>query len=321
MKRLFATILAITLLFSTVIPAIADNGGGGGGAAYLKMGTGARPLALGGAFTALAEGAAATYYNPAGLGMLKMREMETMHAVLTLDRNLDYFAYAQPIKNKKIGGVLSFGWIKYGVDGIPETRIYNAGDVIPAGQAIGDPILDAGGNVRVFSYFEDVENAYTLAYGKQMREKVYAGAAVNFYTHKLFNNKADGMGLDLGVLWLANERSKIGLTVKHLGAELKWDTASARKDDIPVSTVLGATYKIRKNIEAALDLEKTGDEDLRPHLGIEGWVNKNLALRAGLDKDNLTLGLGFKNKEWCFDYGFADQDLGDVHRVSATKRF
>ena len=321
MKRIFITIFVIAVLFSSGIALYASSDGGGGAAAYLNMGIGARPLALGGAYTAMAEGASATYYNPAALGFINSKEFETMHAVLTLDRNLDYFSYAQPINRNKFKGGLSFGWIRYGVDGIPETRVYKVGDVIPAGQAVGDPILDLSGNVKVFSYFEDVENAYTLAYGTKFKKKVFLGFALNYYTHDLFNNSADGFGIDLGVLWKANKRSNIGLTVKHIGGELEWDTSTSRKDNIPVSTTLGASYKVRENITTTVDLEKTGDENLRTHIGVEGYVNSNLALRAGLDKDNITLGIGFKSNDWVFDYAYADKDLGDVHRVSAGRKF
>ena len=37
------------------------------GAAFLKIGTGARPEAMGGAYTALADDVSALHYNPAGL--------------------------------------------------------------------------------------------------------------------------------------------------------------------------------------------------------------------------------------------------------------
>jgi hypothetical protein len=321
MKRILVFVIMMTLLASLNTQVAADTDGGGGAAAYLKMGIGARPLALGEAYTALASGASSTYYNPAALGLAENREFETMHAVLTLDRNLDYFSYAQPISRGKFKGGISFGWIRYGVDEIPETRVYKAGDVIPAGSSVGDPILDAAGNVKVFSYFEDTENAYTLAYGTKLTPKLYGGLSLNYYTHDLFNNDADGYGLDLGFLWKSDERTNIALTIKHLGAELEWDTASSRKDNIQTTTTLGAAYKVRKNITAVVDIEKTGDENIRTHLGVEGWVTNTLALRAGLNKDNISLGIGFKSGDWTFDYAYSDQDLGDVHRISAGRKF
>lgn len=312
MKRLIVTALALTL-FAVAGPAFAETGAGGGAGAYLKMGIGARPLALGGAYAGLAEGPAATYYNPAGLGVLRTREVDTMHAVLTLDRSLDYFAYAHPLdrKGSKLKGTVAIGWVRYGVDGIPETRV----------DALGAPILDVSGNVQVFSYFKDVEDTLTLAYGRELDSKVSVGAALSRHTHELFNNAADGFGLDLGGLWKATSRATVGASIKNLGATMKWDTASGRKDRIPVSSTLGCAYKLRHNINVLTDLEKTGDEGLRSHLGVEGWVNKRLALRGGLDKSDLSLGLGFKTGDWAFDYAFADRDLGDVHRISGSRKF
>ena len=43
------------------------------GAAFLKIGTGARPAALGGAYTALADDVNAIYYNPGALARLQRR--------------------------------------------------------------------------------------------------------------------------------------------------------------------------------------------------------------------------------------------------------
>lgn len=310
MKRLILCAL-LTCLALLPAPALAETGAGGGAGAYLKMGIGARPLALGGAFAGLAEGPSALYYNPAGLAHQATREVDTMHAMLTLDRSLDAFAYAHPLAKAGKPGTLALGWVRYGVDGIPETRVNGA----------GAPILDAAGNVQVFSYFEDVEQTITLGYGRPYDEKLSWGAALSRHTHELFNASADGFGLDLGLLYKANARATVGASIKNAGAIMKWDTASGRKDRIPTTSTIGCAYKIRPNLTALVDLEKTGDEEIRSHVGVEGFVNKRLALRGGLDKTDLSLGAGFREGGWAFDYAFADRDLGDVHRVSASKKF
>ncbi|MBI5244034.1 MAG: UPF0164 family protein, partial [Elusimicrobia bacterium] len=45
------------------------------GAAFLKIGTGARAEAMGGAYTAIADDVNALYYNPGGLAALKKSEL------------------------------------------------------------------------------------------------------------------------------------------------------------------------------------------------------------------------------------------------------
>jgi hypothetical protein len=49
-------------------------------AAFLDTGVGARALAMGGAFVAVADDATAAYWNPAGLAQLGSREFTLMHA-------------------------------------------------------------------------------------------------------------------------------------------------------------------------------------------------------------------------------------------------
>ena len=321
MKRLIATALLLSLL--TAGPAHAGSAAGGGAGAYLKMGIGARPLALGGAYVGLAEGPAALLYNPAGLARQATREVDTMHAMLTLDRSLDYVAYAHPLRKGKNPGTLALGYVRYGVDGIPETRVYDATNVTP-GNLVGDPItVDGvkGSAVKVFGYFEDVEDTLTLGYGRPFDEKLSFGLALARHTHDLFNNSADGFGLDLGLLYKANPRATVGAALRNAGAVMEWDTASGRKDRIPVTSVVGCAYRIRPNLTALVDLEKTGEEDLRSHVGVEGQVNRRLVLRGGLDNSELSLGAGFRDGGWAFDYAFADRELGDVHRVSASRKF
>lgn len=309
MKRLILCLILAGLILAPVA-AHAETGAGGGAGAYLKMGIGARQLALGGAFIGLAEGPSSLYYNPAGLARQATREVDTMHAVLTLDRSLDSFAYAHPLAKAKKPGTLALGWVRYGVDGIPETRVDNA----------GNPILQ-NGNVQVFSYFEDVEQTVTLGYGRPFNEKLSWGAALSRHTHKLFTNSADGFGLDLGLLYTVSDRSTVGAALRNAGAVMKWDTASGRKDRIPATAALGCAYKIRPTLTALVDLEKTGDEEIRSRVGVEGQLTRRFALRGGLDKTDLSLGAGFREGGWAFDYAFADRDLGDVHRVSASRKF
>ncbi|MBI4062852.1 MAG: UPF0164 family protein, partial [Elusimicrobia bacterium] len=49
------------------------------GFSFLKIGVGARPIGLGSAYTAMANDATAIYWNPAGLGAIKKRELSAMH--------------------------------------------------------------------------------------------------------------------------------------------------------------------------------------------------------------------------------------------------
>ena len=65
---------------------------------FLSLGTGARAIAMGRAFTAIADDATAVYWNPAGLGQLdKLDVLFTQRFNNVFDTNLFSLAVAYPI--------------------------------------------------------------------------------------------------------------------------------------------------------------------------------------------------------------------------------
>ncbi len=74
MKRI---IVLVSLLI--VINNVEAKGPGKIGATFLKLGVGAKPVAMGGAFCAVADESSAIYWNPAGLAFLKDRELSFTH--------------------------------------------------------------------------------------------------------------------------------------------------------------------------------------------------------------------------------------------------
>lgn len=71
MLRSLKTVLLLTFLFSTQVFAQ--------GAVFLLIYPGARAVGMGGGFTAVADNASATYYNPAGLGFQKEVDIYLCH--------------------------------------------------------------------------------------------------------------------------------------------------------------------------------------------------------------------------------------------------
>src|SRR5947209_2338284 len=65
-----------------------------------NIGAGARSMAMGSAFTGLADDASAPYFNPAGMAFLDENQLMIMHAPLYLDSNYNYFSSANPLGDK-----------------------------------------------------------------------------------------------------------------------------------------------------------------------------------------------------------------------------
>jgi hypothetical protein len=101
-----------------------DAGRGGQAGAFLRLGAGARAMAMGGGTSALADDATAGYYNPAGLAFLEGKHVGFTLNSMALDRTLSCAGYAQ-----------SFGTTR------TETRNYRP-DFGPIGEHDTDPETD-----------------------------------------------------------------------------------------------------------------------------------------------------------------------------------
>jgi len=326
MKTVFKLILLISLLAGTVSPANADSAGQAG--AFLKMGVGARALGMGSAFTAVADDSTAAFWNPAGLALLQKSEASFMHANLSLDRKYNFFNYAHVLKDKdgKSKGVAALSYIRFGIDGIPETRMANRrtdGLALVGDEPATDPdgAYTAGKNVYIFDYFEDSETCTFGTYARRLAERFYGGVNLKSIRQSLFTNSADSWGLDLGFMYKPSEKGSVGLSIRDIGETLEWDTASGHSDRVPVTTTLGVAYKPRSNVTLAADVNKVQDLNAKFRAGAEVWLKDYAALRLGSQSGDLTLGASFKVETWRFDYSYVDETLGEAHRISASKQF
>ncbi len=310
MKKVVKALLIAALGIGAVAPIYAAESAGQAGA-YLKMGVGARALGMGSAFTAVANDSTAAFWNPAGLAKLKKHEASFMHANLTDDRDYNFFNYAHVLNGKdgKSNGTLALSHINFGIDGIPETREDNN----------GNPELDPNGNVKIYSYFEDKETNTFISYGRAVTDKFYAGLNLKYLKHSLFNKKADTMGLDFGFMYDYSDKTTLGLSIRDLGESMDWNTG--HKDDVPVTTTFGVAHQCNDKLLVAADLNKVKDMDVKFFCGAEYQIHDNVSLRVGSHDSDLTLGASFKLDTWRFDYSYADETLGDAHRISASKSF
>ncbi|MFZ2960773.1 MAG: PorV/PorQ family protein [Candidatus Ozemobacteraceae bacterium] len=319
MKTVSRIILLTFIFAAAVMPIFAESAGQAG--AFLKMGVGARALGMGSAFTAIADDSTAAFWNPAGLALLEKPEASFMHANLTLDRSYNFFTYAHVLKDSagKSKGTVAISHMRFGVDGIPETRESSNAVGQPATRADGSYV--AGENVYIFSYFDDTETNTFGTYARKLADKFYGGVNVKSLKQSLFTNSADSWGLDLGFLYEATKKSTFGLSIRDIGESLAWNTPSGQKDRIPVTTTFGTAFKPNDRLTLALDLNKVQDMDAKFRAGAEYWFKDLAALRLGSQAGDLTLGASFKLQSWRFDYSYVDETLGAAHRISALVRF
>ena len=142
------------------------------GASFLKVGVGARELALGSAASSLTEGAGAVNWNPARLAGLKRRDLSASYNMLFVDESQGFVGYAAPLGDDM--GVFGAGVNYLTVSDIekrtgdtdnPISKFSNNNTAVTLSYARPDviPGLAVGGNLKYIQQKLDTQNDKALA--------------------------------------------------------------------------------------------------------------------------------------------------------------
>lgn len=306
MKNL--ALVAGLLLTPSGLPLAALNSG----ASFLKIGTGARPAALGGAYTAIAGDVDAMYYNPSGLAQLSRREIGATHAEWLLGTRFDFIGFAQPTA--------------HGTFGLGVTRLASGGQE------------GRDGNRQATGGFEAADTAYTLSYSRKLpdRRSSSAGANLKLLRSEIGGYSAQTVAVDLGVQHrLSDKPLSLGAAVLNIGQGMKF---MEQRDPLPLTLSIGGAYRIAGPLNVAVDVSRE-IHDQRTDIGIgtEYALLPSFALRMGYASQHtgragdsgalgtfggLGAGLGISRKSYRIDYTFIPLgDLGSVQRLSLGARF
>jgi hypothetical protein len=286
--------IALLIAFLTVmIPAVANGASENGGqpAAIRDLKIGGRASAMGGAYTAIADGGMGHMYNPAGLAQSHMYEFAFSYRAMHVDRRLGYASIAIPAKEE---ARLALNWLYAGSPDL-ESRD-EMGLVIP------------GENIS-FN-----ENLIGVTFAKRFIPELMVGGKVFYIQNNVAGVTAYTVGVDLGVLTKLDIRRtflypmfpllQMGLTAENLGASYRWttqdywqshgrETGSVVDEAFPVNFRLGAGLVQPEKYLVSADAEVNTASQFKSHFGGEYTINRTLALRAGLDNLHPTFGAGF----------------------------
>ncbi|MCI0495985.1 PorV/PorQ family protein [candidate division KSB1 bacterium] len=293
MNKLNIKLLLLGLfLFAFIKDVPADDGIFAG--AFLRMGLGARANAMGGAFTGVAEGAVAAYYNPAGIPFLEKREIMLSYRFLSLDRNFNYIGFATGVRPKveegsnelALNGGLALSWIHAGVDNIDGR--------------------DFAGNH--YQNFSNSEHAFALSFGVMPIKNKLAIGLTGRVLYNRFPDMGDenatisdtGLGVDLGVLIKPLPYLSVGFVIKNINAKYSWKTDKLWEKDIDKIDRFPQTFRGGIALRypypwllLAADIEKNNQQDLKYFIGTEALLLDQFAARAGLNNGSPTLGGGY----------------------------
>ena len=291
MKRITGIALALIMVLSALV--VAD---GIGAFSAFKTGVGARALAMGGAFVAVADDATAALWNPAGLAQLADTRLAGMSTDL----------FGMGITHQYVGAVTTFanlgiglGWERAAIDG----QIVDGA---------GDP-----GNA-----FTWVEQAIVGSLATNVMDIAMVGANVKYYlADSGLGDSGSGFGFDLGLLVSLGDMFVIGVNAMDLaGSSIAWDGGA--KDVVSGLYKAGLAVKLADGqFILAADVDFDGSDLGDMHVGMEFQLIDELALRAGVamaDETIITVGAGINVAGLYVDAAYTfDETLGNTLFLSA----
>jgi len=243
--------MALLLVLSAI--AVAD---GSGAFSAFKSGIGARALAMGGAFVAVANDATASLWNPAGLALLDDTRLAGMSTDL----------YGLGITHQYVGAVTTFANLGIGL-GWERASI--------AGQ-----LIDGGELGAAFTW---VEQALIGSLATNVMDIAMVGANVKYYmADSGLGDSASGFGFDLGLLVSLGDMFVIGVNAMDLGGTpIDWDGGAT--DVVSGLYKAGLAMKLADDkLVLAADVDFDGLALGDTHVGVEFQLIDELALRGGV---------------------------------------
>jgi hypothetical protein len=319
------------------------------GANFLEIGVGARARALGDAFTGLASGITATYWNPAGLGSTERFSIGYTYSPLygDLDINHQFAAVALPL----FGGALGASYIRLDSGDIPRTDEVNPG----------------GGNATTGDTFNFIAQAMGVHYGRRLTDRLQVGASARYVTEGISQASIGWWSLDFGTMFSTGLYGiTLGAAIQNIGPSARYEGGQITRritsdQETPFSLpvrykttpyTLPTTFRFsvvsslvggpdglfsqggKSDFKLALDLNDAVDTDIQLSVGGEYSFNRIIFLRVGkkfvneaYDNDfrsfshALSFGGGFRLPvfgSWmAFDYAYSNMgELQNVHAFS-----
>ena len=297
-KILLFTIISFTTLFA--------QSAGNSGLSFLKLGFGARNIAMGDAGASAAHDVTALFYNPANLAGNYDNQLMLMHN-----------EWIQGVKSEILGA-------KTVIFGLPVAAGFNVttiNDIQIRTRATTEP--DATFNANYFFG--------SLSTGFNITSNVAAGFTVKYLYEGLYTDEATGWGFDLGAHYKTDiEGLSAVAVVKNLGSMNKLKN---EKTKLPTQINIGPAYTFDLPggdfaVTAAAEyLKYTAETGSHLNAGAELVYHKLIALRggyqSGYESKNFSGGLGLMWGNLNFDYAFSpfQYGLGVGHSISLSFKF
>jgi len=331
-------LLALLIVLVAAQPSMATTKVGTSAAQFLKIGVGCRAAALGGAYVALADDAAALQWNPAGLARLGSNELMLMHTQWLADTDFNFGGVVVRLGGNALG--ISLTALNYG-----EWEVTTVDEPEGTGE-----IMEAS------------DIALAGSYARNLTDRFSFGFSVKYIRQSIWHMNATSFAFDVGTLFITQfNQMRLGMSMSNFGTKMKMEgkdtrvfhdvdpgltghneaiTAFLETDswDLPLNFRVGMAMDLMDTgpmrWTVAVDAVHPNDNDEAVNLGSELMWNDLIALRGGYkalgrkdSEEGLTFGGGLHYPltgatTVKIDYAYADWGRLDyVHRFSMGLAF
>lgn len=340
MKKILLLLLVLFFCSESALQAQRVTKVGTTAAKFLSIPVGSRALALGGAYTAIANDATAIYWNPGGIAQVENQQVFVMHSDWLADINYDYFA-------------MVFNGGAMGNFGLSVTAInYGDMDVTTEDQPEGT------GETFGSSSF-----AFGATFGRRITNTFMIGGSVKYVLEKIWSSSASGLAVDVGTIFDTPFYGiKFGTSISNFGTKMQisGDNLLVRKDidpftsgnnedvnavlqtdqfELPLNLRIGLARDINFNeqnrLTLSVDAIYPNDNQQHMNVGVEyAAFDEKIFLRGGYraifqdeSQEEYVFGAGLRQKfagnlQVSLDYAFQSWALlENVHQYSLIINF
>lgn len=310
MKNLI-TKTVVVIITAVILTNYLFSASGTTAVAFLKISPSARASGMAEAFTGVADDSYAIWYNPAGIAKINKLSIGGCYGMMFEGLGFQYVSVVYPLGGKQgvVGGSImmdDYGSIK-GYDSLGnETKSYSAKDT-----------------------------AITAAYAMTIQQGLLVGAAAKLVQSTIESKSNSVVSLDIGVLYIMDVNTTLGLGIKNIMGNLKYDEESVK---LPMLIKAGvgynaghiASYQDKLVIVADVtnDAEvgtiiQPGVEYTYPMSGTELIIRAGYKTGGGPSGSGLTAGASLKlQQRYRIDVSYTPLgDLGNNIRVGLELQF
>lgn len=304
-------------------------------APFLKIEYGARPVAMGGAFVALADDPSGIYYNPAGVAEAVSAQFLGGYTMWFAGLKYNYATFILPARRVNFALWGSFLYC----DEIPVTTVE-----------------DPEGTGQFYSYIDGLLGVTASAF---LSDRLSIGISGKYIQQQLYNESASTFALDIGsILRTPFKGARLGMCLANYGGRMQlygndlivqvdpWPEYTGNPDvearlttgsfPLPLAFKMGVAFDLigpgeafinagQHRVTVAGDAIHPNDGEEKFNLGVEYAIYNTLFLRAGYkvnyDTQRYAAGVGMKfnigPRSFAVDYAYVDMDVLDsTHRIA-----